>query len=102
MKDNTKTARIIDTFLGIDDHGIFTLGLTLEREVGIQGFGYHNLQYKKYGIKYLRKILETLEADSWESLNGMYLRCYSENSLIKGIGHIVKDKWFNPEQDLDK
>lgn len=95
-----KNAKIGSTFLGIEDHGIFTAMITVDYGGSSQGFGQHNLTYKDYGIKYLRKILETVGVDSWEELVGKHIRVKKEggyNSKICSIGNIIEDKWFEPE-----
>jgi hypothetical protein len=97
-KMDIKNAEIQDTFLGIEDHGIFTASLTLDYgDSGCQGFGQHDLSFRDYGINYLRKILETLEVEQWEDLIGTFVRAKIENGLIVGIGHITKNIWFVPE-----
>jgi hypothetical protein len=91
-----KNAKIQSTFLGIEDHGIFTAMITLDYGESSQGFGNHDLTYRDYGIKYLRKILEVVGVDCWEELKGKHVRVKSDGHIYS-IGHIIEDKWFEPE-----
>jgi len=93
-----RNAKIESTFLGIEDHGIFTASIMLDYgKYGVQGFGQHDLSFKDYGIKYLRSVLEVLEVDQWEDLIGVNVRAKIKDGMIIGIGHIVNDEWFIPE-----
>ena len=97
-----ENGKITKTFLGKEDHGIFTSNITIEFDGRGQGFGGYSLDgkggKKGSGIGFISKILDTLEVDSWENLKGTHLRVKREDGLIKEIGHIVKDKWFNPKE----
>ena len=95
-----KNAIIKKTFLGIEDHGVFTAIISLNYGGSEQGFGQHDLTYKAYGITYLRKILETVGVDSWEELVGKPIRSKCEHTKVHAIGHLIEDKWFEPEKDL--
>lgn len=97
-----KNAKISHTFLGCEDHGIFTCSIGLDYGGSAQSFGSHELYYKHYGIKYLDTLLKTLEVRSWEDLVGTVVRVKASYSHIEAIGHFMKDQWFNPERDLDK
>lgn len=87
------------TFLGIEDHGIFTCIVHIDRENYHQGFGTHNLMFSNYGIPYLRRILEVAGVDSWEKLKGRNIRVCASWDKIHGIGHIIKNDWFYPQGD---
>ena len=100
MSREKKNAKIIKTFLGIEDHGIFTCSLTLDYGGVCQGFGNHELKYEKYGVVYLERILQAVGVDKWERLLGRNIRADAEHGKVHGIGHIINDKWFYPEQDL--
>lgn len=109
-----KNARIKSTHLGREDHGIMTCYLHLEYEGAGQGFGGYALdnpvkdedgkflrrEGRAYGMEFICAILRTLEVDSWEKLPGTHLRVDADFHEIKAIGHIIKEKWFNPKVDL--
>ena len=94
----TKNAIIESTFLGKEDHGITTLILTLNYGGSCQGFGMYNLNYPTYGIKFIERILEVLEVESWEGLKGTHCRVIADMHHTEAIGHIIKDQWFNPKE----
>jgi hypothetical protein len=93
-----RNAIIKRTFLGIEDHGIFTAVITLDYGSSQQGFGQHNLEFKDYGIAYLRKILEAVGVNEWEELQGQTVRVKCEHTKVYAIGNIIQDKWFEPER----
>ncbi len=105
-------AQIESTFLGREDHGIFTALLYLDYGDSGQGFGgytlgttstkdehkYNRNQSCKFGIKFLLQVLDILEVKDWEHLPGTKLRADKEEwGNIYGIGHYLKDKWFYPK-----
>lgn len=93
-------AKIISTFLGIEDHGIPSFMIHLEYDGCAQGFGGYDLRF--YGIKPIVRILEVVEVKKWEDLKGKYVRIRKEgrwNGTIKEIGNIVENKWYNIEKE---
>ena len=106
----TKNAVIESTMLGIEDHGILTCFLNLNYGGSGQGFGGYGLDgFDKakdkrigtaWGMEFVRRVLETMEVDSWEKLSGKHCRVISDNGKVYKIGHIIKDRWFDPEKDL--
>ena len=108
-----KNAKIKSTMLGNEDHGILTCFLHLDYSGSGQGFGGYCFDspvglggdFKgrigtAYGMEFIRKIIETLEVEKWEDLPGTFCRSDCEHSKIHRIGHITKDKWFDPATDL--
>lgn len=68
-----ENAIIESTMLGIEGHGIMTCFLNLNYGCSAQGFGGYSLGGAK-GVEFLRKILETLEVETWEELKGVHCR----------------------------
>lgn len=99
-----KNAKITNTFLGIEDHGIFTFILNFDYGSMNQGSPSYSLDKSDSdgniigygaGIKAIRKILETLDLYQWENLKDSLVRVkINEHNLISAIGHIIKDQWF--------
>ena len=93
-------AKIEDTFLGWEDHGIFTAWLTLDYGSSGQSVGMYTLSYRpppEYehigspgGINHIMKILEACGVDQWERLKGRTIYAIREsedwNSKVIGIG----------------
>lgn len=109
-----QNAKIERTFLGREDHGIFTAFLHLDYGSSGQGFGGYSLgslkaedetirnQSCKFGVKFLLQVLDILEVESWEKLPGTKIRVDKEGwGDLYGIGHYLKDEWFYPA-DLAK
>ena len=109
-----KNAVIESTMLGVEDHGIMTCFLNLNYGGSGQGFGGYGLdepikkngkfirrQGSAYGMEFIKRILETLEVETWEKLKGEKIRVEAEEwGEIYKIGHYIKDKWFEPKKDL--
>lgn len=104
MKGN---AKITDTMLGYEDHGILTCFLQLEQKASSQGFGGWRLDAPKYALSYLgtfwiKRILEVVGVNEWEKLKGKYVRVDGEEfGDIFGIGHITDDVWFYPKKEIE-
>lgn len=93
-----KNAKIISTFLGREDHGIPTCVLTLDYGASGQGFGTYDLRH--YGVEMITKIIEAVGASSWEALVGKHCRAKSNHTKVHAIGHIIDDKWYEPETQV--
>ena len=106
-------ARIESTMLGYESHGVMTFFLYLKRENVHQGFGGYGLDmydqeqkkrvsHKIFGYT-VSRILEVVGVDSWEKLNGKYIRMELDSNSwgarVIGIGNILKDIWFYPEEE---
>jgi len=102
-----ENVKITGTFLGREDHGIFTCQLHISGDSWGCAFGGYSLdtydQKKKdrvgtaYGMDFINSILETLEVSEWEKLPGTYCRVRLEDRKVIEIGHLIKPKWFNPK-----
>ena len=102
MKGN---ARIKSTALGYESHGILTCYLQLEQDGTGQGFGGYRLDAPKgnsvYTDLWVKKILEVVGVDEWEKLPGKHIRVDGEEfGEIRGIGNIIKNKWFYPKEAI--
>ena len=110
MKSEICNATIQSTMLGIEDHGIMTAYLMLEGDGWGCGFGGYSLDTPSgkmdgkrmgtaYGIDWIMAVLDTVGVDSWEQLKGKVIRCEVEGvgGMAKRIGHVIKDKWFDPK-----
>lgn len=99
MEDGVRNAKIESTYLGIEDHGIFTALVMVDYGGSVQGLQVC-LGHGKTGYAFhvLTGILEAVEAEQWERLPGKAVRVKIEGSLIRAIGHFLKDKWCNPQE----
>jgi len=109
---NTVNARIKSTMLGVEDHGILTAYIHLDYGGSGQGFGGYALdsyegergkggrQGTAWGMEFIRRVLETVGAERWEQLPGMHCRVRQTDDKVQAIGHIIENKWFDPNEDL--
>ncbi len=94
-------AKIINVFVGIEDHGILTSDIQLEGDGWGQSFGGYCLSGITMSI-WIKGILDVFEITDWNQLKGMVCRIKSNDEKIVEIGNIIKDKWFNPEEAFAK
>ena len=104
-----QNAIITGTSLGIEDHGIFTCNLELSGDGWGCGFGGYALDEwneserrrigTSYGMEFITTIMKTLEVDTWEKLKGQHVRVETEGlgGRVLRIGHLIKNKWFDPK-----
>lgn len=104
--------QIESTMLGVEDHGIMSAWLYLKGDGWGQGFGGWALDGKPFGDTHVRQphaacgafvagVLNALELTKWEDLPGKHVRIRREHSKVEAIGHIFKDKWFEPKEVLE-
>jgi len=94
-------AKIINVFVGIEDHGILTSDIQLEGDGWGQSFGGYSLSGIAMYV-WIKEILAVFEITDWSDLNGMHCRIKRNDREIYEIGNIIKDKWFNPEEAFAK
>jgi hypothetical protein len=106
----TKNAIITSAELLID-HNCLTGWIYLEHNDGYQGFGgialchsnriFPELSHTGYWIC---RVMEVAGVEKWSDLKGKTIRVRGCGKTldfkIKEIGHIIKDDWFNPEEDF--
>lgn len=103
----TKNARIVDTYLGIEDHGILTWRLDFDYGGAGQSFGGYTgdqpnpstrglkrVGRAEFGTS-IRALLDALGLRSWEQLKGQVVRVVASNMNVHKVGHIINDNWFD-------
>lgn len=92
-------ATIDSTSIRLESHGIPTFCLHLSQGALHQGFGNYDL--RDYGADPLFQILKVVGVECWEDLPGKHMRIRRDKEgaggIIRAIGHIVEDKWYEPE-----
>jgi hypothetical protein len=93
MTNGMKNAHIHDTFLGVEDHGLFVLSVGLEYGDGsCQGF--QRCLQPDTALAELRAVLHAVGVEAWEQLRGQYCRVVISDGLVRQIGHVVRDdRW---------
>ena len=95
-----KNAIITDTFLGIDDFGIFTLYFHLDygegkfQKVGEFVLRNCNGTTHEKSIDLIKKILDIVGVDSWEKLKNGPIRVDTDFKEVYGIGNFLTDDWL--------
>lgn len=104
-----KNARITDTTLGKEDHGILTFWLGLEYDGGGQGCGGYALSCTPRGEKrqyanvggLIENIMRIAGVEKWEDLKGRYIQVKSTHCAVPAIRPILSDDdddWFSFEE----
>lgn len=112
MSTEIKNAIIESTSISTDDHGILTAWLNLDYGDSGQGFGGYVL-YKpgsllkgkieaQYTGHFIDRCMQIAGVSKWEDMRGkpIRVRCGGLGEMIKSIGHILHDDWFNPSEDF--
>jgi hypothetical protein len=111
-------ARITDTMLGYEDHGILTFSIFLDCGRYSTAFGgycldsYDNEKKCRIHSKYLgisiEKILKVAGVERWEDLKGKYVRLEREDKQLMApngsekLIHVLDDRiYFCPNEALD-
>ena len=107
MNSTIENAKITDTFLGREDHGILTCYLTVEGDgFGVIIGGYCLDKYDEHKNKrvafhksfdLIARILEVVGVNSWEELQGKHIRVKSNGfgGRVTKIGNLIKEDWFD-------
>lgn len=102
-----RNAKITDTKLGREDHGIFTFMIFVEFGhcgCGIGGYCLDGYDEKLEGrvfsdksMEVISRILDVVGVDNWEDFPGKYIRIKDDGlgSTIDEIGNLMEEKWFN-------
>ena len=103
--ENIENAKIISVKLG-EEHGQLSATLMLEGKGWCCGFGGYALDHwfsepgeyaSEDGYGAIIELMKALEVDSWEGLEGQYVRVRigGWGEKIYAIGHLIKDQWFS-------
>lgn len=83
------------------DHGIPTSFVMLESDDASLGFGGYTLgKHWEFCGWWMKRILETVGVESWETLPGSYVRVEIEADKAIRIGHLMKELWFDPRVEV--
>ena len=106
--NNFENAKITKASLSMEDHGIFTIRITVEGDHWFQTMGnFQNgvgclgaTKWKGNGsaIVAMMKIMDVVGVSKWEDLDGKLIRVRPRNKqygTLDEIGNIIEDKWFN-------
>lgn len=110
----TKNAIIDDVSIDDGDRGLLTAWLFLDYGGMSQGFGGHALYLSKsythhkeqcnYAGHFIYRCMEVAGVSKWKDMKGKTIRVrLTSDGLggkIIGIGHIVKEDWFIPEDEF--
>jgi len=104
-------ATIKNAEIQLDYDGAFlTAWIDLDYDGAGQGFGgfcfdqFDKTQNKRvgtaWGCEYIRQILEVIGVMKWSDLKGKNVRVKQDSNKVYAIGHIIKNRWFDPKENL--
>lgn len=109
-----ENAVITNTFLGYEEHGIFTFSIGLKGDCWGVSFGNRALDgwSEKDGercpqpksINVLTEILSVVGVRKWEDLKGKYVRVetHGPGGRVEKIGNLIEDKWLDLDEFFKK
>ena len=112
MSDYTNAIiRSADIDYGDNSRGILTVWLSLDFGGTGQNFGGYALYLPKSYMHhrkdgpcghFIARCMEVAGVEKWSDMAGKPVRVVRDgiSSPIRAIGHIVKDDWFTPSEDL--
>ena len=91
----------------------FILSAWLDLDYGgsCQGFGGYALfldetatNHKKEttGAFFIHRVMKIADVEDWSKLSGKTIRVRASHAGVHAIGHIIKNDWFTPSEDLKK
>lgn len=80
-----RLARVTDTFLGVEDHGIFTAMVHLNYGSSTQGAGSYDLRGGDSAYRFIAGFCRACGAESWEKLPGKVVYALIEDGLVRGL-----------------
>jgi hypothetical protein len=83
-----KLARVESTWLGTEDHGIFTAVLQLDYGTAQQGAGSYDLRHSDAAARFIAGVLSVAKVESWEKVPGTTLYALIDNGgagLVRGL-----------------
>lgn len=97
-----ENARVDSVYLGIEDHGIMTMGLNCTGGGWTQTFGNRNLNDPVVLDRFIRGVFAVLSINNIEDIKGQMVRIGRDKGLIRAIKPIIEDfPVFYPE-NLDE
>jgi hypothetical protein len=91
------------------DNGFLDCWIRLDYGGVIQGFGgyalylpksFTNHEVKSIAGHFMFRVMEIAGVTRWADLKGKTIRVKADNVHVEAIGHIVKDDWFDPSNDM--
>ena len=93
----------------MEDHGCLTLSMVLDGGgwgctyggycLGHGYLGASSFDGSPKGLEYIMRIMDTVGVSKFSELEGKYVRVATKGwgDIIKIIGNVIKDQWFDPE-----
>ena len=108
-----ENAKIVNTMLGYEGHGIETFSLELELETGSISYGGYVLgspgeNHKRigtaFGMTAIFELMNVVGVSCWEQLKGKYCRVELESKYgpVKRIGNLLKNEWYDLSEILER
>ena len=107
---NIQNAIIENASITNDNHGCLSAWIQLDYGGTGQAFGGYALylpksfaHHKKESMAghFIFRVMEIAGVSSWDQLVGKTIRVKATYTEVEAIGHIVKDNWFNPREELE-
>lgn len=104
-----ENAKITKVDLSMEDHGCLTMNIYLEGNgwgccyggicIGHGYIGAKKFEGSPEGLEYIMRVMDTIGVSRFNSMVGKYIRVATKrrSDIIKIIGNVIEDKWFDTE-----
>ncbi len=104
-----ENAQITSVDLSMADHGVLCLSMQLDGKgwgciyggyaIGKGYLGAKEFEGSAAGNEYLMRIMDIVGCEKFSNMKGKYIRTATRGcgDLVKIIGNIIEDKWFDPD-----
>jgi hypothetical protein len=100
-KGDWRLAKVRDTFLGYEDHGILTASLQLDYGGASQGAGMYDLRTENEMFRFVDGFLQACGVNEWSKLKGRTIFALVEDGLVRGLKPLPMEGgkvfWFKKE-----
>lgn len=84
------------TFIGKEDHGIFTVGVHLSGNgIGSMYGGFMYQTVPEYHVLAIIELLRVFDVGQWEKIPGKFCRAKLEGNRVVAVGHLISEIWFS-------
>jgi hypothetical protein len=89
-----ENALIESLFIGVEDHGIPSIAITVRGGCSVQGTGHYSLKGLDMSTL-VKELVGVIGTDDITQAAKRYCRVEREDGMITRIGHIMEDRWFS-------
>lgn len=102
MIEGWHIAKVRNTFLGYEDHGIMTAYLELDYGGAVQGAGTFDLRPNGEMFRFVEGFMQACGVREWEKMKGRTIYAFVQDGLVRGLKPLPTEGgsefWFRPKE----